>query len=237
MTYAASAADLIVEGRVVGTQTTNRLPISQFAADLGDSYNMECVGLTRATLQVSRIVSEKSADDVEPLAFWFYSPCYAVDPQVMLGVTLPAALDRGDRLRVYLARRDNRWWLIAHEPWYPPIVSVPVEFRRFTLPGPPPPGPPLETPAPGATAAAAPALTAPAAPGGENGAMTAGTPPTPMQPMPSTAQPTPPAAAGAPAAPAPAPAPTAPPPLWQVPAPPGTPGYSPRDRWWPPPKK
>jgi hypothetical protein len=223
---ARRVADLVVNGEVTEALEAERLPVNTFAIDnlsaepsIAASHNMDCIRKTRITMQVAEVVKAPSAVP-DRVQFWFESPCYAADPDVLLGEQLPPTFTEGRLLRAYLVSRGGQYWLIAHEPWYRPVHAVVEEPRVYKLPGPeifdvtPP---------------------EPAPPAGEEGTATV----PPQTPAPATVIPvpaTPGLPAASPASPtAPAYAPL-PPPLRQTPPPVGAPNYNPRDRWWPPPK-
>jgi hypothetical protein len=150
---ARRSADLVVEGTVTETLAGDRRPVDTFVQQsllagnpvTAGTTNMDCIVKTRVTLAVAHVV--KSASAVSgPVRFWYESPCYAIDPDVMLGSTLSDALTQGRPLRVYLVNRGGEWWLIAHERWNgsnptpvpPSTPSTPVPAPPDTLPGTPP---------------------------------------------------------------------------------------------------
>jgi hypothetical protein len=163
---AMQVSEAVVEGEVEATTFRDRVPVGD-AFGLAGS-NMDCVRPTRVTMRV-RDVLKGSVPGDEPVAFWFLSPCYALDPDVLLGQSLPAVMS-GERLRVYLARRQGEWWLQAHQRWYPPApeqttaewspLLAPGQTRYYEIPAdgavivpgadgavaPPPPTPPSEAP-------------------------------------------------------------------------------------------
>jgi len=248
MDQARRMADLVVEGEVTGTLAADRRPVNTFAADMlgsgnpnmSESRNMDCVVKTRTTMNVTRVVKSESPV-ADTIRFSYESPCYAVDPDVLLGVQLPSVLNRGDKLRAYLQNRGGEFWLIAHEQWYlPPGVNPPQArwtsqgARAFEVPSAAPPATGEAVAAPPSTGAppstvALPSTTTPPSTGEQPAAPAAPTTPPPA-PTPAPVGP------GVVIVQPPSTAPQPPAPMWQVPAPKGAPNYNPGDRWWPPPK-
>lgn len=116
-------ADLVVEGEVLETlPTETRTSPNPFDDPFGGPLG-ECAIKTRVSLNLKRVI--KGPEDLKgPVRFLFYSPCYHGDPGVLMGWSLPAAMI-GDRLRVFLVKRGDEYWLIAHERWYRQWASAP----------------------------------------------------------------------------------------------------------------
>jgi hypothetical protein len=117
LTEAARQADLVAEGRVTASDDVENQPVGEVWSNIFGKLGQECVVKTRVTFDISRVVKGPAADLKDPLAFWYHAPCFHAEPDVLLGISLPPVLAKGDRLRVYLSRSaDGQYWLIAHEP-------------------------------------------------------------------------------------------------------------------------
>jgi len=124
---ARSRADLIVQGEVIGTEPGEVVPVANPDPHPFDPLGQiitEYAVRTQVTVQPTEVLKGSAAPD-EPVSFWLYSPTHAIDPDVLLGRSLPPVM-AGDKLRVFLERRGAAWWLIAHERWY--RKPQPVEY-------------------------------------------------------------------------------------------------------------
>jgi len=132
---ARRVADLVVEGEVAETQPVRRMAVSNAAAAFAGQSNIDCITQTRVSLNVVRVL--KGPPGIEgQVSFMFYSPCYAMDPTVLMNISLPPILRLGDPLRVYVVNRGGQWWLIAHERWYRHSATAAEPRRRpMSLPG------------------------------------------------------------------------------------------------------
>jgi hypothetical protein len=106
-------ADMIVEGKVVATDDFSHLPQGEIWSNVLGKMGQACVIKTRITLDATQVL--KGTGVKGPVYAWFYAPCFHAEPDVLMGVSLPAVLTEGDRLRIYLQNRQGEYWLIAHE--------------------------------------------------------------------------------------------------------------------------
>jgi hypothetical protein len=144
MGEAARQADLVVEGYVTATDNVEHLPAGDMWSNVSGKLGQDCVVKTRVTLDVTKVVKcllpgtpslGGLGQAPDPITFWFYGPCWHGQPDVVLGMSLPAVLTEGRRLRVYLDERDGQYWLIAHES-LPPPSGVAPQRRGPTEQGP-----------------------------------------------------------------------------------------------------
>ena len=115
MGEAGQEADLVVEGRVAASDDIENYPIGDVWSNIFGKLGQECAVKTRITFEVTRVIKGPAGDLNRPVAFWFYAPCFHAEPDVLMGVSLPPVLVKGDRLRVYLRQSGDQYWLIAHE--------------------------------------------------------------------------------------------------------------------------
>jgi len=110
---ASRQADLVVEGAVSSSDDVEHIPGADVWSNINGRLGQDCIVLTRVKLSIVKVV--KGPADAKEVTFSFYSPCFHGDPQVLLGLSLPPVLTQGAWLRTYLVRRENGYWLIAHE--------------------------------------------------------------------------------------------------------------------------
>ena len=135
MGEATRLANLVVEGYVTATDNVEHLPAGDVWSNVFGKLGQDCVVKTRVTLDVTKVLKcllpgtpslGGPGQAPNPVTFWFYGPCWHGEPEVVLGMSLPAVLTEGRRLRVYLDERDDQYWLIAHESLPPPSQPEPV---------------------------------------------------------------------------------------------------------------
>jgi hypothetical protein len=135
MARAQREADVVAEGTVLASDDFEHLPAGEVWSNVLGKLGQDCVVKTRITLELTRVM--KSPGEMKsPIHFWYQAPCFHAEPDVLMGVSLPAVLSEGDRLRVYLERRQGEYWLIAHDKVY----ANPHPATRQP-PGPPPAAP------------------------------------------------------------------------------------------------
>jgi hypothetical protein len=110
---AEAAAGLIVAGEVQKAETVKHFAGKEVtSAGLG-KVGSDCVAENRVTLKVDRTVKGPK-QEVSPVTFLYYSPCFHPEKGIKVENALPAIM-QGDKVVVYLEKRDNDWWLIAHK--------------------------------------------------------------------------------------------------------------------------
>ncbi|MCX5684726.1 MAG: hypothetical protein NT049_13705 [Planctomycetota bacterium] len=119
MGAATRAADLIVEGLVVTSEDVEHIPGADVWSNINGRLGQDCIVRTRVKMRITQLV-KGPAEAPKEVTFSFYGACFHGDPQVLLGLSLPPVLKQGARMRVYLDRQGEEYWLIAHESLPPP---------------------------------------------------------------------------------------------------------------------
>jgi hypothetical protein len=107
------AAAVIAEGTVAAVDEGDHHPLPEKYWSLEGDIGYRCVVELKNTLKVTRAVKGVEAP-ADSLVFWYHAPCIQSLPLGNVEVT-SHPLKPGDRVRVYLEKRGDKYWLIGHE--------------------------------------------------------------------------------------------------------------------------
>jgi len=107
------AAAVIAEGTLAVVNEGDHHPLPEEYWSLEGDMGYRCVVELKNALKLTRAVKGVAAP-ADSLAFWYFAPCVRSEPLGNVEVT-SRILKPGDRLRVYLEKRGDKYWLIGHE--------------------------------------------------------------------------------------------------------------------------
>jgi len=110
---ARQAADVVAEGVVTATEEGEHYPLPGEYWDMEGHIGHRCLVEMKVTLRVSRALKNVQ-DSTGQIVFQYWGRCVHPEPGDMIEQT-DRPVQRGDRLRTYLKKEGDKYWLIAHE--------------------------------------------------------------------------------------------------------------------------